>query len=64
MSMKKEKTLQMLIFKAKRKYKDCIMFNEWNKPTHEQEEIIAMKAQIAAWIHPKQKKDILTTAPI
>jgi hypothetical protein len=46
-------TYQILMFKAERKNKACIMCNKWNTSTQEQEEIIALKAKIAAWNHPK-----------
>jgi hypothetical protein len=49
-------TYQNLMFKVERKCKACIMCNGWNAPMQEQEEIIALKAKIAAWNHPKQKK--------
>jgi hypothetical protein len=48
----------MIMFKADRKYKVCIMYSEWDTPTHEQEEIIALKAKIAALNHPKQNPNL------
>jgi hypothetical protein len=43
--------------KAERKYQTRILNGEWNTPTQEQTEIIALKAKLAIWNQGKQVKD-------
>ena len=50
-------TYQSLMAKAERKYQARVMNGEWNLPTQEQEEIIALKAKLASWNQSKPRKE-------
>jgi len=53
-------TYQELMSKAEKKYQARMMTKEWNTLTHEQEEIVALKAQLAAISDKRGKKEINT----
>jgi hypothetical protein len=50
-------TYQSLMAKAERKYQARTLNGEWNVPTQEQEEIIALKARLASWNQSKTKTE-------
>jgi hypothetical protein len=50
-------TYQSLLEKAERKYQAPTLNGEWNVPTQEQKEIIALKATLASWNQSKPKKE-------
>ena len=50
-------TYQSLMAKAERKYQARMLNGEWNVPTQEQEEIIALKARLASWNQSKPRKE-------
>jgi hypothetical protein len=53
----KDLTHQTLMSKAERKYQARVMSNKWNTLSNEQEQIVALKAQLASINSFKQKKE-------
>jgi hypothetical protein len=49
---------QFLMAKSERKYQAHTLNGEWNVPTQEQEETIALKARLAYWNQSKPKEEI------